>query len=147
VALIFDKIDGYTLFTPIIIESENNSFSALALGPLAVLPQFQRRSIGSMIVNHGLYVSKKLKFGIIIVIGNPDYYKRFGFVSAHKNGIKTPFEVSNEVFMVIENNFGALKGVRGILRYPQDFLDLIKYLFKLPIQLPILELRVRLDLL
>ena len=125
IAIKDEKIVGYILFTPITIENKGNSFPALALAPLAVHPEFQNQGIGSLLVNHGLEKCNGLNYGIIIVIGHPNYYPRFGFVPAGSKGLKVPFEVPEEVFLVKENISGALDGVEGTVKYPQAFLDLI----------------------
>ena len=125
VALEDGKIVGYILFTPITIENKGNSFPALALAPLAVPPEFQNKGIGFELVKHGLRSCSRLKYGIIVVIGNSEYYGRFGFVPASKRRLILPFDVPDEVFLVRENICMALDGVEGLIRYPKAFLDLI----------------------
>ena len=125
VALEDGKIVGHILFTPIIIENEGNSFPALAIAPLAVHPEFQNQGIGSELVKQGLRSCSRLKYGIIVVIGNHEYYGRFGFVPASNRRLIVPFDVPDEVFLVRENICRALDGVEGIIKYPKAFLDLI----------------------
>ena len=125
VAVNGEKIVGHILFTPITIETKEKSFLALALAPLAVHPEFQNQGIGSLLVKQGLNACKRLKYGIIIVIGHPKYYPRFGFIPAINKGLKVLFEVREEAFLVKENISGSLNGVEGTVKYPQPFLDLI----------------------
>jgi putative acetyltransferase len=121
-----DQIVGHILFSPIIIESPEDSKSAeaLALAPMAVLPEYQNRGIGSLLVQHGLEACKKLGYSIVIVVGHPEYYPRFGFRPARDCGIKAPFEVPDEAFMVCELVTGALKNVSGVVKYSPAF-DLV----------------------
>ena len=112
---------AHVLFTPIIIEAQNQQFPALALAPLAVTPARQRQGIGSQLVQVGLSKCRQLGHSIVIVLGHPEYYSRFGFQTASKFGIKAPFPVPDAAFMVLELKPGALKNVSGIVRYPQYF--------------------------
>jgi putative acetyltransferase len=125
VAINDEKIVGHILFTPITIETKGISFSALALAPLAVHPEFQNQGIGSELVNRGLRVSNRLKYEIVVVVGHPEYYKRFGFVPASNRGLKIPFDVPDEVFLIREDSCRVLDGVEGFVKYPKAFLDLI----------------------
>jgi len=76
-----------------------------------------------MLVREGLKECKRLNHSIIIVIGHPNYYPRFGFKPASLFGITPPFEVPNEAFLIIELKPGALKGVSGRVELPSVFND------------------------
>jgi putative acetyltransferase len=56
-----------------------------------------------------------------IVIGHPNYYPRFGFVPAGQKGLKAPFPVPDEAFMVLELAPKALTGIKGTVTYPPEF--------------------------
>ena len=111
-------IIGHILFTPIQIESEDESYDALALAPMAVIPERQRQGIGSLLITHGLDTCRTLDHSAVIVLGHEDYYPRFGFQRASRYGIKPPFEVPDKSFMVLPLTPNALAGVGGIVRYP-----------------------------
>jgi len=112
---------GHILFSPVKIESPETSVEALALAPMAVLTECQNSGIGTLLVQHGLAACKKLGYSIVIVVGHPEYYPRFGFRPARDCGIKAPFEVPDEAFMVLELVPGALKNVRGVVKYSPPF--------------------------
>ncbi len=101
------------------------SFPALALAPLAVLPEFQRRGIGFQLVKKGLEECRNQGHSIVTVLGHPEYYPRFGFKLAAECGIESPFEVPLEAFMVIELVSGALDGVNGVLKYSKAFDEIV----------------------
>lgn len=115
------QIVGHILFNLITIESQQGDISALSLAPMAVHPEFQSQGIGSELVREGLNRCQKLGHKIVVVVGHPGYYPRFGFVSAREKGLETPFPVPDEAFMVKELIPDALKGIKGIVKYPSEF--------------------------
>lgn len=121
VALLDGKPVGHILFSPILIDTGDRVESALALAPMAVLPEVQGQGIGSALVRDGLETLRQLGERIVVVLGHSDFYPRFGFQTASKYGIRAPFEVPDPVFMVIELQPGALQGIQGTVRYPPAF--------------------------
>jgi putative acetyltransferase len=121
VALLGDKVVGHILFTPVTIDSGNTSFEALGLGPMAVLPPYQRMGIGSKLIRAGLDQCRQAGHEIVVVLGHPEYYPRFGFSPAKPLGIQYEQEVPDEVFMIAELHAGSLAGRTGIVRYQPEF--------------------------
>ena len=91
VAVKDSQIIGHILFSQIQIETEAENVIVLSLAPMAVLPEFQNAGIGSQLVKAGLKKCQELDHTIVIVIGHPEYYPRFGFVRARKKGVGPPF--------------------------------------------------------
>jgi putative acetyltransferase len=116
-----EGIVGHILFTRIAVRQGMTLHPALALAPMAVLPARQRAGIGSSLVERGLADARRLGHGVVIVVGHPRYYPRFGFVPAEPFGIRPPFPVSPGAFMVLELQPGALGGIRGEVEYPPEF--------------------------
>jgi putative acetyltransferase len=123
VAIKKGEVVGHILFSRITIQSKTGSFPALALAPMAVHPKFQNQGIGSKLVRQGLERCRNQGHKIVVVVGHPQYYPRFGFSSARAKGLEAPFPVPDEVFMVLELGPGALHGSTGMVTYPQEFLD------------------------
>lgn len=121
VAVSNNNVVSHILFSRIIIGSDTEAIPALALAPMAVKPQFQNHGIGSMLVKDGLKKCKELGHKIVVVLGHSNYYPRFGFIPAKTKGIKPPFPVSDESFMVLELTEGALNGIKGVVKYPPQF--------------------------
>jgi putative acetyltransferase len=95
--------------------------SVLALAPLAVRPEWQRRGIGSQLVRAGLERGAALGHRAVILIGHPSYYPRFGFTPARAFGIEPPMPLPDEVFMALPLQPDNLDDVRGTLSYPPAF--------------------------
>jgi putative acetyltransferase len=101
------------------IETATGTVPAVALAPMAVLPAYQRQGVGSQLIRAGLDLVRGLGEQIIVVVGHPAYYPRFGFSSETAGGLEGPFR--REVFMALELTPGALDGVRGRVKYPAAF--------------------------
>jgi putative acetyltransferase len=121
VAIEDDRLVGHILFSEIAIATSQGEITALALAPLAVLPQFQNRGIGSQLVREGLKQCQFLGYRIVIVLGHPNFYTRFGFAPAINKGLRSPFPVPDEAFMVLELVPGALTGISGMVQYSSPF--------------------------
>src|SRR6516225_4108610 len=74
-----DQIVGHIFFSELAIVSDQGSLPALALAALAVLPEHQRRGLGTMLVQEALRLCRSSGHRIVIVVGHPEYYPRFGF--------------------------------------------------------------------
>jgi putative acetyltransferase len=119
------KVVGHILFNPMVIETKIGLVRVLGLAPLAVLPEFQRHGIGSELVRKGLEECQHFGHEVVVVIGHPEYYPRFGFSSARAKGLEAPFEVPDEAFMVLEIKEGALEGISGTIKLPPAFEGLV----------------------
>lgn len=115
-------IVGHVLFSRIVIRSETGQeHPALALAPVAVCPTEQRRGIGTALIQAGIEQARADGHHVIVVIGHPDYYPRFGFTLARAQGLEAPFPVSDPVFMVLPLVPGALDTIHGTVIYPPAF--------------------------
>src|SRR5262249_45337649 len=122
VALADGQIAGHILFSVIVIDAgEKGEVPALALAPMAVRPELQNRGVGSELVRKGLDECRRLGHRIVIVVGHPNYYPRFGFTPARAKGLEAPFAVPDDAFLVLELVPDALAGIRGMVRYPPAF--------------------------
>ena len=76
------EIIRHITFCPVIIESSSSDFKVITLAPLSVIPEHQRRGIGSQLVHAVLEECRRIGHEIIVVLGHPTYYPRFGFIQA-----------------------------------------------------------------
>lgn len=121
VAVLDNQVVGHILFTPVSIDGTDPRLSASGLAPMAVLPEFQRRGIGSALVHAGLEACRAAGHDLVVVLGHAEYYPKFGFVTAAKHGLRCEYPVPPEVFMVNELRPGSLARARGLVRYRPEF--------------------------
>jgi putative acetyltransferase len=114
------QVVGHILFSDLPIITDAGIVPALALAPLAVLPGFQKQGIGSALVRSGLEVCRRQGHRIVVVLGHPHFYPRFGFSSKLAAQLESPY-AGRESFMAAELVPGALDGVTGRVQYPPPF--------------------------
>jgi putative acetyltransferase len=103
---------GHILFSHLPIVTDAGTVPALALAPLAVLPEVQNQGIGSALLRRGLEVCKEQGHRIVVVLGDPHFYQRFGFSSKLAAHLESPY-ASRESFMAVALVPGALDSVTG----------------------------------
>jgi putative acetyltransferase len=121
VAEVEGRVVGHIFFSPVTIESAGAAHEALALGPMAVLPEFQGRGLGSGLVREGLEECLRRGHEVVFLLGHPEYYPRFGFEPTRPRGITCEYPVPEEVFMLKELREGALAGRTGVVKYHEEF--------------------------
>ena len=119
VALVDDEVVGHIISTKAkVVDEYNTEYEILCVGPLSVLPAFQKNGIGSALMNHSILVANKLGFTGMILFGNPDYYHRFGFRNAQEYKITTKEGQNFEPFMALELQTNGLMYTTG--RFIED---------------------------
>ena len=112
VAVVENKITGQIITTKAkIVDEQGNEHEILCVGPLFVLPDFQNKGIGSMLLKHSIQEAKGLGFSGMILLGNPDYYHSFGFINAQEYGISNKEDNNFESFMAIELQNNGLDAI------------------------------------
>jgi putative acetyltransferase len=113
---------GHIFFSPTVIENPGRRVEGMGLAPMAVLPEHQRRGMGSALVRRGLEILRQRNCPFVIVLGHPKFYPRFGFEIASKRGLASQWEgVPDEAFMVLILDDRNMEGVSGIARYRDEF--------------------------
>ncbi len=107
---------GHALLTRLLV----GDGKALALGPVAVAPEWQRRGVGELVVRAALAAAEDAGEKLVVVLGDPEYYARFGFAPAGRHEVTGPFEVPEAYFQVLP--LPSYDGTpRGLCRYPEPF--------------------------
>jgi len=113
------RIVGNIMYSKAKVIDENASgHEVITFGPVSVLPEMQKRSIGSKLIEHTKRLAAKLGYRGIFIYGNPAYYHRFGFQNAERFGISTSEGSNFDEFMALELYPGALEGISG--RFCED---------------------------
>jgi len=120
VALSDNGVVGHILFSRVTIANAPETFNAVGLAPVAVLPEFQRQGIGSQLIREGLERCRQAGYDAVVLLGYPSYYSRFGFVRAANFGLQNEYDAHDE-FMVLPLHDGALGGVSGMVKYLPEF--------------------------
>ncbi len=96
------QIIGHIAFSPITIQNASVS-NALGLAPLAVHPAHQKQGIGSQLVHHSLAIAKASGHPLIVLLGEPAYYARFGFTPARLHNLIDEYEGA-DAFQALQLN-------------------------------------------
>ncbi len=121
VALADNRVVGHILFTPVTVEGPM-VVHGLGLAPMAVLPEFQHRGIGTKLVTEAFNIITRSSCPFVIVLGYADYYSRFGFQRASERRLECPWEdVPGDAFMVRVLDESLMAGVFGVVRYRDEF--------------------------
>jgi putative acetyltransferase len=123
VSLVAEKVGqvvGHILFSDLPIVTQTETVRALAIAPMAVLPEFQKQGIGSALIRRGLEVCTEQGHRIVVVVGHPHFYQRFGFSPKMAARLDSPFS-GQDFFMALELVPGVLDQVSGRVVYPPPF--------------------------
>ena len=116
------RVLGHILFSPVTLDSQRYNPHGVGLAPVAVLPEYQNQGIGSRLIRAGLQMCREAGWDFVIVVGNPAYYPRFGFIAGRCFGLSSSYGDS-EAYMVMELKPGALKGAEGMAKYSPEFAE------------------------
>lgn len=114
VAVDDEKIIGDVVCVKSHIEGDDGrKYEVLTLGPIAVLPEYQRKGVGAKLIEYAKKKAGEMGFRAIILCGDPDYYTRNGFVSAETFGIRTADNMYMAALHACELYENALSGLNG----------------------------------
>jgi putative acetyltransferase len=108
-----DAIVGHVLFSPM-----TAPFRALGLGPVAVMPERQRTGLGGALIRAGLEQARKAGWRGVFVLGDPVYYRRFGFTPDLAAGFSSPYAGPYLMAAALQ---GALPATAGEIAYAPAF--------------------------
>ncbi|MCX4768382.1 MULTISPECIES: GNAT family N-acetyltransferase [unclassified Streptomyces] len=110
------SVAAYALLTRCLV----GGVPALALAPVATAPEHQRRGAGQAVVRAVLDAARLRAEPLVLVLGHPGYYPRFGFVPASRYAIRPGFEVPDEAMMaLVLDDSGPVP--QGTIQYPAAF--------------------------
>jgi len=112
-------IEGRELCGHVMFSKMAAPFRALGLAPVAVLPDWRRRRIAAALIREGIKRATYQGWAGIFVLGDPNYYRRFGFESKHAEGFESPY--AGPHFMALPLNSDELPLRLGRIDYPSAF--------------------------
>ena len=123
VAVWDEQVVGHILFSPVTITppggaSPLSEAKGIGLAPVAVRTDVQSQGIGSQLIREGLRLCKEHGYDYCVVLGGPNYYKRFGFEKASQFGVQNEYGVDDE-FMLIR--FSKRGMIQGLVKYSPEF--------------------------
>ena len=114
VALHKNAIVGHIVYAETKVNNNGNAYPVVTFGPVSVLPEYQNKGIGSVLILHTITLSRDMGDKAVIIYGDPDYYKRFGFKQSKEYGITDKNKKYPASLLVLPLAAGALDGITGI---------------------------------
>lgn len=114
VAVHGEKIIGNIVYVESKIENKGKEQKIITFGPVSVLPKYQNNGIGSKLINHTLEIAKEMNYRAILIYGDPEYYKKFGFEESKKYKITNRDNKYPASLLVLELYSNVLNGITGI---------------------------------
>jgi putative acetyltransferase len=115
-----DQVVGHVMFSYVTLKNDEE-FRVLSLAPMAVTPGRQRRGIGGALVEAGLERADDRRESLVILVGHPTYYPRFGFEPASRYGIEPPSADFPEAAFMVRRLSQYSERHRGRVVYPPAF--------------------------
>ena len=114
VAVVDNKIVGNVVYLKSVISGDNGKeYDVLSLGPISVLPEYQKQGIGRQLIDYTREIAKTLGFSAILLCGDPKFYGKMGFVPAESLGIRTGDNMYAAALQVCELYENALSEAKG----------------------------------
>src|SRR5687767_1722543 len=114
------SVVGHLAFSPVTVGSGE---IGAGLGPVAVADAHRRRGVGERLIREGLAACRAAGFAWAVVLGDPGYYRRFGFRPAAEFGLSDEYG-GGAAFQVMELVPGRLPVGAGLVRYAEEFASL-----------------------
>lgn len=111
------SVIAHVAFSPV---SVNQTGGGLGLGPVAVLPGYRQQGVAGRLIKQGLEACTASACGFVVVLGDPDYYRRFGFDPASKWGLVDEFG-GGSAFQAMELRTGTIPAGGGTVKYAPEF--------------------------
>ena len=110
---------GHILFTPVTFDPPSDAL-AFALSPMAVMPGHEKHGVGRRLVQNGLAECHAKGACLVVVLGDPEYYGRFGFERASRHALRNEFGVE-EAFMAFMLEAQSHPHPGTLVRYAPEF--------------------------
>lgn len=114
---------GHVICNNATVTTSDDIISVLNIGPVSVMPEYQRQGVGKALMTELIHKAKRLGYGAFLFFGRPEYYPKFGFVEASEFGITDMNGENCPPFMGMELIQGYLETARGGKFYEGDIFE------------------------
>jgi putative acetyltransferase len=108
-------IIGHIMLTKTYISRKDSKLEALLLAPVCVRLEYRNQGIGSDFIRHSLEMAKERGFKTVFLVGDPEFYQRFGFQATVEYGIKNTGNIPDKYVMALELEKGLLGNAGGTI--------------------------------
>ena len=115
------ELVGHVIYSRVNVQQNPESLSVLGLGPIAVLPRYQKLGVGSSLVQKSLKLCESKGIAAIVLLGHTSYYPRFGFEPASHYDLYFRGQDIGDAFMVKALKAYALQKLSGDVHYKAAF--------------------------
>jgi len=113
VVIFNDEIMGNIVYARTKIIGIHTEYDVITFGPVSVLPLYQKKGIGKKLIEHTIAKSREMGFIAIIIYGNPEYYKKFGFKNSREYTITDMEGNYSDALLALELYPGSLENING----------------------------------
>lgn len=116
------RIVGHVAVSTVTLDPDDEGLPRVAgVGPIGVLPEFQRRGIGSLLMREAARRAVDAGIDALVVLGDPAYYARLGYIDAADVGWRCEYDAPSGTFRVLVLRGGSVGGRRCLVRYHGAF--------------------------
>lgn len=116
-----DAVIANVVFSRIVMTTPSETVNAVALAPVAVMPAYQRRGFGSKVIAYGLRLCAERGYAAAFVLGDPEYYSRFGFSSEAAKAVFSKYSHIGNAWMAIRLGVAPISWREARVDYPNAF--------------------------
>lgn len=112
------KIIGHVMLTKTYVVNDNARFEGLLMAPLAVAIEYRDKGLGGGLLQNALAKAKEMGYKAAFLVGDRNYYQRFGFKPARQRNIYMDMDLPEDLIdnvMALELEPGTLNGVSGVV--------------------------------
>ena len=120
VAIDDGAVIGHVAFSPVTVDGTT---LGLGLAPVAVRAERRRQGVAERLVREGLGLCRNANIGLVVVLGEPRYYARFGFEAARRHELRDEYQ-AGDAFQAVELVNGTIRPGGGLVRYCSEFAKL-----------------------
>lgn len=112
-----NEIIGHIMLTKFYIKKENDREEILLLAPISVKKEFRDMKVGTKLIEESFKIARELKYKAILLVGDPNYYNRFGFIKSTDFNIKNISGIPDENVMIVELFKNSLENIKGTVEF------------------------------